>query len=322
MMIKCHLPPRGLPLRSRLLNIRRSLRREIAQRLPRWLPVALHWKPTSRRAPPATPRGEAVSHFNTFTSHLHTQLTMYATRVLQRSFTRVRAHTEKIHRSIELSSPLQLPRRAQTDEPMRARAPPTSHEAAVPLPRAFEVPATAPSPGPALIRRRATLELPTPRPAGECAPMPRVPWRGVAPTAATAAPLKVGPPERRWSPVVLAGRQLDGAARPKAHEARTKMTRAEFFSGTPELVWPKAASPRKVESQATAPPEARIAGSDAIGASAVTRTLGVAQSAPGSAARKPTRLSDLEPNFVDRLADDVIRRVERRARIERERRGL
>jgi hypothetical protein len=38
--------------------------------------------------------------------------------------------------------------------------------------------------------------------------------------------------------------------------------------------------------------------------------------------RVPVRAADLEPGVLDRLADDVIRRVERRARIERERRGL
>jgi hypothetical protein len=40
--------------------------------------------------------------------------------------------------------------------------------------------------------------------------------------------------------------------------------------------------------------------------------------APASA----IQISDLDPRFVDRLTDDVIRRVERRVRIERERRGL
>jgi hypothetical protein len=33
-------------------------------------------------------------------------------------------------------------------------------------------------------------------------------------------------------------------------------------------------------------------------------------------------MADLEPGLLDRLTDDVIRRVERRVRIERERRGL
>jgi hypothetical protein len=38
--------------------------------------------------------------------------------------------------------------------------------------------------------------------------------------------------------------------------------------------------------------------------------------------RIPVRPGDFEPGVLDRLADDVIRRVERRVRIERERRGL
>ena len=51
-----------------------------------------------------------------------------------------------------------------------------------------------------------------------------------------------------------------------------------------------------------------------------------AQATPGAAARRPERapalqISDLAPALVDRLTDDVIRRVERRVRIERERRG-
>jgi hypothetical protein len=33
-------------------------------------------------------------------------------------------------------------------------------------------------------------------------------------------------------------------------------------------------------------------------------------------------MKDLDPRTIDRLADDVIRRVERRARIERERRRV
>jgi hypothetical protein len=42
---------------------------------------------------------------------------------------------------------------------------------------------------------------------------------------------------------------------------------------------------------------------------------------PGRAAVSQTVMK-LDPALVDRLADDVIRRVERRVRIERERRGL
>jgi hypothetical protein len=43
-----------------------------------------------------------------------------------------------------------------------------------------------------------------------------------------------------------------------------------------------------------------------------------ARVADGAAAR----ITDLDPRLLDRVTDDVIRRVERRVRIERERRGL
>lgn len=51
-----------------------------------------------------------------------------------------------------------------------------------------------------------------------------------------------------------------------------------------------------------------------------------AHEAPPVEASRPrpatVRFADFEPGLVDRLTDDVIRRVERRVRIERERRGL
>jgi hypothetical protein len=47
-----------------------------------------------------------------------------------------------------------------------------------------------------------------------------------------------------------------------------------------------------------------------------------APSADTTRTRVPVRTADFDPGVLDRLADDVIRRVERRVRIERERRGL
>jgi hypothetical protein len=44
--------------------------------------------------------------------------------------------------------------------------------------------------------------------------------------------------------------------------------------------------------------------------------------APPVRAAASQTVMKLDPALVDRLADDVIRRVERRVRIERERRGL
>ena len=56
-----------------------------------------------------------------------------------------------------------------------------------------------------------------------------------------------------------------------------------------------------------------------------TRGAGVEEAPSGHSSRPQfaaVRMSDFEPGLMDRLTDDVIRRVERRVRIERERRGL
>jgi hypothetical protein len=322
MIITRHHWPRLRPLRWRLPQIRHSMPRETARGFPRWLPLALHWKPASRRAALPTARGATVSHFNAFTTRLHARLTKFATTVLQQTIAGACAPAEKIYRSIERAAP--LPYRAPTDGPMRAPAISGWRDSTGSLQRPLEWSAVRLNHGPGPIPPPATLDLPNSRRADERAPRRRVPWRPATPVAVSAAPLAVVPLERRWSPVKLAGPEHEGAAQPKARGPRARITHAEFFSRAPELIWPKAASPRRGDSQEATPHEPRVAGNDTIIAAAGARTTGVtqSQSAPESGARKPTRLSDLEPSFIDRLADDVIRRVERRARIERERRGL
>jgi hypothetical protein len=76
-------------------------------------------------------------------------------------------------------------------------------------------------------------------------------------------------------------------------------------SGDVELLRPRSAP-------ALAPAEPFVV----VGARAVTSSV-EAPSAPS-----PVQMRELDPRVIDRLADDVIRRVERRARIERERRGV
>jgi hypothetical protein len=80
----------------------------------------------------------------------------------------------------------------------------------------------------------------------------------------------------------------------------------------PELVWRSA--PR---------PAGDVAGETPRGASSrPVKTQEAAPETPPRAARAALRINDLDPALLDRLTDDVIRRVERRVRIERERRGL
>jgi hypothetical protein len=55
--------------------------------------------------------------------------------------------------------------------------------------------------------------------------------------------------------------------------------------------------------------------------SAAVETSPPAVADPVPASRPPLRIEDFDASLVDRLADNVIHRVERRVRIERERRG-
>ena len=90
---------------------------------------------------------------------------------------------------------------------------------------------------------------------------------------------------------------------------------------SPELLWRRAA-------RAATPPADDGADSHLPGAAArsAARSLPPHQTPPEPPASisraAPRQLTQLDPALVDRLADDVIRRIEKRARIERERRGL
>lgn len=87
-----------------------------------------------------------------------------------------------------------------------------------------------------------------------------------------------------------------------------------------DMVW---RTPAPTPPAATAPPtmSARTSpsASDATAAAGLGRTEPAADAAH---VRADVRAQVLDPALVERLADDVIRRIERHARIERERRGL
>jgi len=113
-------------------------------------------------------------------------------------------------------------------------------------------------------------------------------------------------------PWPVAPRLLAGEAERHARRART------HTSGT-SLVF-RAAAPRTGTAGAHGPAAAATAASSAI---AVERSAGTTSAA--SPASSSTRAAHapfpFEPHHVERLAEDVLRRIERRMRIERERRG-
>ena len=96
---------------------------------------------------------------------------------------------------------------------------------------------------------------------------------------------------------------------------------ASSLGHAPELVW-------RTQGRSNLRTSGEIDSSDAR-----VRTAGISPSAGASVATQqvallaakgatPERVTSLDPALIDRLADDVIRRVERHVRIERERRGL
>lgn len=87
----------------------------------------------------------------------------------------------------------------------------------------------------------------------------------------------------------------------------------------PELVYRRElrARTQTIDEQSHPSPTASSPGSSACSIAPETSA-----DATPRAIRAPLRVTDLDPGLLDRLTDDVIRRVERRVRIERERRGL
>ncbi|MDQ6634406.1 MAG: hypothetical protein M3Z10_06565 [Gemmatimonadota bacterium] len=89
-----------------------------------------------------------------------------------------------------------------------------------------------------------------------------------------------------------------------------------------ELLWRSPEPPAPRRSDEASPRTQSTSRSQAPGPDASSTPATVTRAAGRAARGGLLQLSDLAPSFVDRLADDVIRRVERRVRIERERRGL
>lgn len=318
-------------LRTRLLTMTRLRRMRAilpgieAQRFPRWLPLALHWKPASRRASPTVPRAQTVSHLHLMATHLHAQLQVFAGGVLTRTIACARAHLapERIFRSMAGSAPLPWRRSGQRDAlkapSMRSsvrelRAPLSGAQAPIALrsaSRREETPHHAFLTSPEL--RRPGAEQAVSR-GLRGKPLPAMPKSTSRPSIARVDGL--------WPHDARVERAHVGAVQRQESEPPPRMTPAPAFSHTPELIWRKDSPSRRHAVQDAASSEPQVAGRPATTTAAGTTVVQSPSRPDRPPVRRPLSLSDLEPSFVDRLAEDVIRRVERHARIERERRGL
>lgn len=318
-------------LRTRLLTVTR-LRRSKAilpgtkeQGFPRWVPLAMVWKPASRRAPLAAPRAQTVSHWHLTVAHLHTQLQAFAGSILTRTIACARAHAsaERIFRSIVGSARLPWRRGGQRDA---LNAPPAGWSARE---------LWAPSPGirAPLASRPASGRKATPYPALVTSAELRragagqTVSRGLAgqpllATSKSAAPSSVARLDRPWPRVARIEQQYFVRTQRQVFEPPPRVTREPAFSRAPELIWRKDPSSRRDATRDASASEPQVAGRPTMTTAAGTAVAQPLSQLERPLMRKPVSLCDLEPTFVDRLAEDVIRRVERRARIERERRGL
>jgi len=116
--------------------------------------------------------------------------------------------------------------------------------------------------------------------------------------------------ELRFRTVVTAN-----AAPPRSLRSQQRQLQ---IAHTPELVWRCTAKPPSPDVENQARPASTLTPSSVRSQHATTT---VAPEQPILASTQ-THSPNLDPGFMERFPDDVIRKVEKRVRIERERRGL
>jgi hypothetical protein len=130
------------------------------------------------------------------------------------------------------------------------------------------------------------------------------------PTPALSSPRALDVPRPHGAPI--------GDPRPSAPRRGARLDRHDH---PVDLVWRAAARPAPSAALHGARADDMPRSSRASGASAPATNASPAGSVQRSRTA-PGTITQLDPALLERVADDVIRRVERRARIERERRGL
>jgi hypothetical protein len=165
----------------------------------------------------------------------------------------------------------------------------------------------------------------------------RSPARTTSQPRTLSDPSPPGPSSSSFRPMLRwrAHHRRPATAPPPIESARRSGSRAlpaTGIAGAPPIVWRRAvaatAGATVARREAAASPDAYIAGGTQLGSrpaemsapeasSAISAPSGMTAVAP-----PPRAEARLEPAIIDLLAADVMRRIDRRARIERERRGL
>jgi hypothetical protein len=128
------------------------------------------------------------------------------------------------------------------------------------------------------------------------------------------------PHPRHRAPLTLATPPKESRAAAAAQPAGNKPLRA--LTAPPSLVWRQPPAPASEEAEERADLDSNSPSAPSrTGASVPTSAAAIPATMPQQV-REAVRANLLDGAVAERLADDVIRRVEKRLRIERERRGL
>jgi hypothetical protein len=205
----------------------------------------------------------------------------------------------------------------------------------LPQPRAGRVPSPRPVGTPAVLNRCFGVAVafhrhpaPRPAPSGHAGEVHRVRVPAhrrpavVRPGPMAYAPTRPDVPSARTHTIELLVRHrhsplVNDAPAPRRVSAASHLV----WNRLPELVWTRS---QGQTAAAAAPEPGADLSSHTARLSPPSRSVHGTMPHPAiTQARVPTApITTLDPALVDRLADDVIRRVERRVRIERERRGI
>ena len=124
-------------------------------------------------------------------------------------------------------------------------------------------------------------------------------------------------PATQPSPLVLHRSRQSQAAQSAASPSPSAID--AFATRSPELVWRTHEPPAADASGST---QGQPASASSTRATSATPAPNAESSDDTQAVRAALRTQSFDPAFVNRVADDVIRRIDHRLRIERERRGL
>lgn len=270
-----------------------------------WRPLVLCWQ---RRMPRAQSRGGPSS--TVIHQHSHSQAHLHLTLHTSVAATRPRASTPRVRAPnapkdirvftrIEPQRTIHRPELRTTHERLRIRSFSTTQRETL---RTAEHASAAPTISPRANAASLTIAQ----------------RRFVAPRSETTPPL------RNRAVTVASTATLTNYSRRDTtravHAASVETVRAPAIASP--LVWRKPASPATAVNESTVPAAADVTH---IAAAMPTTTRLAAPAVPvlsAQVAREALRMNLFDPAVADRLADDVLRRVDKRLRIERERRGL